>query len=272
MSLLALACHLWLPQCEEDGQVFFSLDDGATKFTDLIQLVEFYQLNRGVLPCKLKHPCTVVALWHLGILRSRWPHIAWPDCLKQTKQQEPFCWLVLFVFSSTKSWWIDWRFVVVILCWHVESAGDCWHVGFLLVCMDASGVGCTTCSWARRERIKEKINTAVWIYAVAKSATIMLPIVINKLGHSGCCGFIMQLKHRLFFPLTGQSSGQLCSLRTNSSVTQMSSHVLDEYTIDGELTVSWFCTHRTGNGFWQSMTLLLLHFLFVRWCHCPLVS
>lgn len=51
-----------LPQCEEDGQVFFSLDDGATKFTDLIQLVEFYQLNRGVLPCKLKHPCTAVAL------------------------------------------------------------------------------------------------------------------------------------------------------------------------------------------------------------------
>ncbi|MEQ2172069.1 hypothetical protein GOODEAATRI_017177 [Goodea atripinnis] len=48
--------------CEEDGQVFLSLDDGVTKFTDLIQLVEFYQLNRGVLPCKLKHPCTVVAL------------------------------------------------------------------------------------------------------------------------------------------------------------------------------------------------------------------
>lgn len=65
----------------------------------------------------------------------------------------------------------------------------------------------------------------------------MLPIVIDKLGHSGCCGFIMQLKHRLFFPLTGQSSGPLCSLRTNSSVMQMSSYVLDEYTIDGELIV-----------------------------------
>lgn len=51
-------------KCEEEGQVFFSLDDGATKFTDLIHLVEFYQLNRGVLPCKLKHPCTAVALWH----------------------------------------------------------------------------------------------------------------------------------------------------------------------------------------------------------------
>ncbi|XP_077577316.1 growth factor receptor-bound protein 10-like isoform X3 [Stigmatopora nigra] len=54
--------HFQILPCEEDSQVFFSLDDGATKFTDLIQLVEFYQLNRGVLPCKLKHPCTVVAL------------------------------------------------------------------------------------------------------------------------------------------------------------------------------------------------------------------
>ncbi|KAJ7985630.1 hypothetical protein DPEC_G00354060 [Dallia pectoralis] len=51
-----------LPQCEEDGLVFFSLDEGSTKFSDLIQLVEFYQLNRGVLPCKLKHPCSLVAL------------------------------------------------------------------------------------------------------------------------------------------------------------------------------------------------------------------
>uniref|UniRef100_A0A8C9VU91 Growth factor receptor bound protein 10 n=1 Tax=Scleropages formosus TaxID=113540 RepID=A0A8C9VU91_SCLFO len=54
--------HFQILPCEEDGQMFFSLDDGATKFTDLIHLVEFYQLNRGVLPCKLKHPCTVVAL------------------------------------------------------------------------------------------------------------------------------------------------------------------------------------------------------------------
>ncbi|XP_066546537.1 growth factor receptor-bound protein 10 isoform X2 [Amia ocellicauda] len=54
--------HFQILPCEEDGQIFFSLDDGNTKFTDLIQLVEFYQLNRGVLPCKLKHPCTIVAL------------------------------------------------------------------------------------------------------------------------------------------------------------------------------------------------------------------
>lgn len=50
------------PQCEDDGQIFFSLDDGNTKFSDLIQLVEFYQLNKGVLPCKLKHHCIRVAL------------------------------------------------------------------------------------------------------------------------------------------------------------------------------------------------------------------
>ncbi|KAI1885672.1 hypothetical protein AGOR_G00206230 [Albula goreensis] len=54
--------HFQILPCEDDGQVFFSLDDGSTKFTDLIQLVEFYQLNRGVLPCRLKHPCTIVAL------------------------------------------------------------------------------------------------------------------------------------------------------------------------------------------------------------------
>ncbi|KAF7708025.1 growth factor receptor-bound protein 10 isoform X2 [Silurus meridionalis] len=54
--------HFQILPCEEDGHMFFSLDDGTTKFTDLIQLVEFYQLNRGVLPCKLKHPCTMVAL------------------------------------------------------------------------------------------------------------------------------------------------------------------------------------------------------------------
>ena len=63
------SCAVWLekdvlfPQCEDDGQIFFSLDDGNTKFSDLIQLVEFYQLNKGVLPCKLKHHCIRVALW-----------------------------------------------------------------------------------------------------------------------------------------------------------------------------------------------------------------
>ncbi|KAJ3609117.1 hypothetical protein NHX12_023643 [Muraenolepis orangiensis] len=54
--------HFQILPYEEEGQVLFSLDDGATKFTDLIHLVDFYELNRGVLPCRLKHPCTAVAL------------------------------------------------------------------------------------------------------------------------------------------------------------------------------------------------------------------
>nr|XP_023683818.1 growth factor receptor-bound protein 14-like isoform X3 [Paramormyrops kingsleyae] len=51
-----------LPQVETEGDSFFSLDDGQTRFTDLIQLVEFYQLNRGSLPCTLKYQCARVAL------------------------------------------------------------------------------------------------------------------------------------------------------------------------------------------------------------------
>nr|XP_018914354.1 PREDICTED: growth factor receptor-bound protein 14-like isoform X2 [Bemisia tabaci] len=35
--------------------VCFSLDNGATKFYDLLQLVEFYQLNAGCLPTRLTH-------------------------------------------------------------------------------------------------------------------------------------------------------------------------------------------------------------------------
>lgn len=48
---------------EDDGELFYSLDDGNTRFSDLLQLVEFYQLNRGVLPCKLKHHCARTTLW-----------------------------------------------------------------------------------------------------------------------------------------------------------------------------------------------------------------
>lgn len=97
---------------------------------------------------------------------------------------------------------------------------------------------------SRGEKIQE-MNTAVCVNAVAKSSTILLPIVINKLGHSDPQGFITQLKCRLYIPSTGQSAGQfelpcgpLCSLRTNCSLIQASSHVLKEYTVDGELIVS----------------------------------
>ncbi|CAL1582460.1 unnamed protein product [Knipowitschia caucasica] len=54
--------HFQILPVDEEGDLFYSLDDAHTKFSDLIQLVEFYQLNRGVLPCKLKHHCARVTL------------------------------------------------------------------------------------------------------------------------------------------------------------------------------------------------------------------
>lgn len=57
-----LPSPLAVPQSEEEGRLYFSMDDGQTRFTDLLQLVEFHQLNRGILPCFLRHCCTRVAL------------------------------------------------------------------------------------------------------------------------------------------------------------------------------------------------------------------
>lgn len=54
--------HFQILPVDDEGQSFYSLDDDHTRFTDLIQLVEFYQLNRGVLPCKLKHHCAQITL------------------------------------------------------------------------------------------------------------------------------------------------------------------------------------------------------------------
>ncbi|XP_076026095.1 growth factor receptor-bound protein 14 isoform X2 [Genypterus blacodes] len=54
--------HFQILTVDDAGDMHYSLDDGHTRFTDLIQLVEFYQLNRGVLPCKLKHHCARIAL------------------------------------------------------------------------------------------------------------------------------------------------------------------------------------------------------------------
>lgn len=59
---LLTSLSFFLLQVEDDGEMFHTLDDGHTRFTDLIQLVEFYQLNKGVLPCKLKHYCARIAL------------------------------------------------------------------------------------------------------------------------------------------------------------------------------------------------------------------
>ncbi|XP_059125647.1 growth factor receptor-bound protein 7 isoform X1 [Peromyscus eremicus] len=58
----SLTCSLATPQSEDEGCLYFSMDDGQTRFTDLLQLVEFHQLNRGILPCVLRHCCARVAL------------------------------------------------------------------------------------------------------------------------------------------------------------------------------------------------------------------
>lgn len=54
--------HFQIVPVDDEGELFYTLDDGQTRFTDLIQLVEFYQLNRGTLPCRLKHHCARITL------------------------------------------------------------------------------------------------------------------------------------------------------------------------------------------------------------------
>lgn len=47
-------CHIRKIETDE-STICFSIDQGKTKFYDLKQLVEFYQLNNYFLPCKLKY-------------------------------------------------------------------------------------------------------------------------------------------------------------------------------------------------------------------------
>nr|XP_057922296.1 growth factor receptor-bound protein 7 [Doryrhamphus excisus]XP_057922297.1 growth factor receptor-bound protein 7 [Doryrhamphus excisus] len=54
--------HYLIIPCEDGGRKYLTMDDGATLFMDLLQLVEFHQANRGILPVCLKHPCVCVAL------------------------------------------------------------------------------------------------------------------------------------------------------------------------------------------------------------------
>ncbi|XP_026781795.3 growth factor receptor-bound protein 10 [Pangasianodon hypophthalmus] len=54
--------HYLLIPCEEGGRQYYTMDDGVTLFIDLLQLVEFHQINRGILPVCLKHPCIRIAL------------------------------------------------------------------------------------------------------------------------------------------------------------------------------------------------------------------
>ncbi|XP_075685490.1 growth factor receptor-bound protein 14 isoform X3 [Rhinoderma darwinii] len=52
--------HFQILPIEDEGELFYTLDEGHTRFTDLTQFVEFHQLNKGILPCTLKHYCTRV--------------------------------------------------------------------------------------------------------------------------------------------------------------------------------------------------------------------
>ncbi|XP_027145621.1 growth factor receptor-bound protein 7 isoform X2 [Larimichthys crocea] len=54
--------HYLVIPCEDSGRKYFTMDDGLTLFIDLLQLVEFHQINKGILPVCLKHPCVCVAL------------------------------------------------------------------------------------------------------------------------------------------------------------------------------------------------------------------
>ncbi|XP_063789692.1 growth factor receptor-bound protein 14 isoform X2 [Pseudophryne corroboree] len=54
--------HFQIVPIEDGGDLFYTLDEGHTRFTDLTQLVEFHQLNKGILPCTLKHYCTRVTV------------------------------------------------------------------------------------------------------------------------------------------------------------------------------------------------------------------
>lgn len=54
----------------------FSIDSGATKFYDLLQLVEFYQLNAGCLPTRLTHYVTFLLTDETSIDKSDTSHKA----------------------------------------------------------------------------------------------------------------------------------------------------------------------------------------------------
>lgn len=46
----------------EGGKKYLTIDNGETLFIDLLQLVEFYQVNKGNLPVRLTHHCICVQL------------------------------------------------------------------------------------------------------------------------------------------------------------------------------------------------------------------
>lgn len=96
---------------------------------------------------------------------------------------------------------------------------------------------------SRREKRKE-MNTAVCVNAVAKSSTILLPIVINKLGHSDPQGFSrssnldcisLQLDNQQDYSTCRMDHSTPWEQRVVSSKLHTSSKNIN---VDGELIVS----------------------------------
>lgn len=65
------------PQCDNGGRKYFTMDDGLTLFIDLLQLVEFHQINKGILPVCLKHPCICVQVWGVRPPRMETMSVDW---------------------------------------------------------------------------------------------------------------------------------------------------------------------------------------------------
>ncbi|XP_061562829.1 growth factor receptor-bound protein 10 isoform X4 [Phycodurus eques] len=54
--------HFLVITCEDGERTFVTMDDGATVFAGILQLVDFHRVNKGILPVCLKHPCPCAAL------------------------------------------------------------------------------------------------------------------------------------------------------------------------------------------------------------------
>uniref|UniRef100_A0A3Q3LFH8 Growth factor receptor bound protein 7 n=1 Tax=Mastacembelus armatus TaxID=205130 RepID=A0A3Q3LFH8_9TELE len=54
--------HYLVIPYDNAGRKCLTMDEGVTVFADLLQLVEFHQINKSILPVCLKHPCVCIAL------------------------------------------------------------------------------------------------------------------------------------------------------------------------------------------------------------------
>lgn len=177
--------------------------------------------------CCLLNSNTRAPSWPYDIFGSSDPpmnpyHLIWL-CLKQTKQL--YCWLVLFLFLSLQE---AGELTDVSLSFYTVASppetADLLESFFLHGCLRSRMHNLLARFLkSRREKIKE-MNTAVCVNVVAESSTILLPIVINKLGH-----IVLWRSSRI--DCVSSSTGQSAvwtSLRTNCSLIQTSSkHMLE---------------------------------------------